>query len=634
MTDAPNYRIRPMNQSAKSGAMGTPGTPAYAEPVLGNSAATLMESGVGNCFPGLEFDLRQLDVRFFPGLTFAFPGITPAGPDGTQGAQLVIADTEADPIFNEPHPWLADLKTQLNGPEGAALGSGQWYLHWVEQYGKRIELYDFTVWQNGVFRVPYEGEIAWWIIRLIELDPDQSVADLTIALTQRDDTGQPIGNPVVLKGKRRAYLDGEGMIPDVYRPGELTSSMCSPWTHDFRDCACQYWASNHPDVALGEVDDPNHAIPDGTSDDDPAQALNFLDWMRRRNSPGRDISAQPTIELARPYRYDPYEINLHWEELDFVLHGIETKHTPEPRLHRDISEPYEDLAHMIDDLANTLARLELTLAFEYLYAYFSLRAPDEVTDDQEREWPGLANDLRAARQLVLGVAISEMTHLRWVNQTLWILCHVFEDITGPYLPVVVPMGEVPMPDPDDPDKEVTRPPMLRPATQDVIQEFVEVERPGGAVDTEYAALVAHLREHPDFFPVGLQELAVRIDTDGLSHFQKFRDTKRILTPYAQNEDIYLRRVTEASPDDPRVAPALECLDRIIIALRNGYLAEAASLSELDATAPARDEIIQARDDMHLLNNLAEELARDHGLGIPFFANAERYATPDWKDRHG
>lgn len=632
MTDAPNYRIRPMNQSAKAARQGNP---SYPEPILGNSAATLMESGVGNCFPGLEFDLRQLDVRFFPGLVFAFPGITPAGPDGTQGAQLVIADTEADPIFNEKHQWLADLKTQLNGPEGAALGSGQWYLHWVEQYGKRIELYDFTVWQNGVFRVPYEGETAWWIIRLIELDPDQSVADLTIALTQRDEDGQPMGNPVVLKGKRRAYLDDEGMIPDVYRPGELTSSMCSPWTHDFRDCACQYWASNHPDVALGEVDDPNHAISDGTSDDDPAQALNFLDWMRRRKSPSRDISAQPTIELARPSRYDPYEINLHWEELDFVLHGQETKSTPEPRFgHRQVNEPYEDLDQMIDDLANTLARLELTLAFEYLYAYFSLRAPDEVTEEQARNWPGLANDLRAARQLILGVAISEMTHLRWVNQTLWILCDAFADHTGPYKPVVSVIGDVPAPDPDNPDEEITRPPALRPATQDVIQEFVEVERPGGAVDTEYAALVAHLRERPDFYPVGLNELAVRIDTDGLSHFQKFRDTKRMLTPYAQNPDLYLRPVKEAAADDPLVKPALECLDRIIDALREGYLAEAASLNDLDAAETARDDIIQARDDMHALHDMAEALARDHGLGVPFFANADKYKTPLWKDRHG
>ena len=31
------------------------------------------------------------------------------------------------------------------------------------------------------------------------------------------------------------------------------------------------------------------------------------------------------------------------------------------------------------------------------------------------------DDLRAVRQMVLMVAVSEMTHLRWVNQMLWLL---------------------------------------------------------------------------------------------------------------------------------------------------------------------------------------------------------------------
>src|SRR5438034_7988500 len=34
--------------------------------VAGNSVATRLESGVGNCFPGLECDLRNLERRFFP----------------------------------------------------------------------------------------------------------------------------------------------------------------------------------------------------------------------------------------------------------------------------------------------------------------------------------------------------------------------------------------------------------------------------------------------------------------------------------------------------------------------------------------------------------------------------------------
>src|SRR4051794_12465305 len=40
--------------------------------VRGNPASSRPESGVDNCYPGLEFDQRNLDKHFFPGLTVEF----------------------------------------------------------------------------------------------------------------------------------------------------------------------------------------------------------------------------------------------------------------------------------------------------------------------------------------------------------------------------------------------------------------------------------------------------------------------------------------------------------------------------------------------------------------------------------
>ena len=58
---------------------------------------------------------------------------------------------------------------------------------------------------------------------------------------------------VTLKGWRRDFTDKTtGVFSAAYVAGELTQSLCSPWQHDFRDCACHYWASNHPDVVLAE----------------------------------------------------------------------------------------------------------------------------------------------------------------------------------------------------------------------------------------------------------------------------------------------------------------------------------------------------------------------------------------------
>jgi hypothetical protein len=595
----------PLNRSA-----GGIANPVYAEPVLGNPVSTLMDSGVGNCFPGLEFDLRQLDVRFFPGLVFGFPGITPAGPDGTQGARLIYADPGGDPLLadagSDGPQWITDLNRQYAGPEGAALGDGDWYLFWVEQDGKRIEMYDYQLYQNAAVRTPYEGETCWWIIRLIEPE-----IPLRIALSQRDETGAPAGHPVVLTGRRRIFLDGEGMIDPVYHPGELTSSMCSPWTHDFRDCACHYWASNHPDVALGEVDDPQHMLENHTDSDDPAQAVTFVDWMRRRSLPLKDVSAQTSIETARPDRYDPYEINLKWQELDFVLQGQEMTKTPDRWL-ADTSDPYNSIAEMIADLSDDLAGLELTLALEYLYACFSLRSPDQVTPDQERDWPGLTGDLRAARQLLLSVALGEMTHLRWVNQVLWLVCRAFPD-QGPYTPALTPAEYIAEPGPDDPDRKRRR--ALRPATPEVLQSFVEVERPDGRLDTEYIRLVQYLRDSDEPFPEGLYQLAVRIDSDGVQHYQKFRDIKRILAPYSANDALYLRPVTVAGP--PYADAVQLAIDRIAIAL--SALGEAYALEAAQVDMPtANARIRTARDAMHDLNAMAEALARD-GTGVPFFA---------------
>ena len=496
--------------------------PPYPQPVLGNPLSTLMESGVGNCYPGLEFDIRQLDVRFFPGLTFEF-------------------------------------LRQLNGPEGGALGEGDWYLHAVTQHDRRIELYDFNVFQNAVQMTPYEGETCWWIIRGIEAD-----VDLTIELTQRAPNGQPIGNPVVLHGRRRRFLDGAGMIPDVYRAGELTASMCSPWTHDFRDCACQYWASNHPDVVLGPVVGP--ATEDGTSAEDAAQPVTFLDWMRRRG-PTQDVAAAATQERARPERYAPYEINLRWEELDFVLHGIETDGTPALAPLTALHAPYPTLEEAIRDLTEELAPLEFTLSMLYLYAFFSMRAPEEVSVTERATWPDLSDDLRAARQLVLSVAPSEMTHMRWVNQVLWTLDRARLYPHRQYQPIIHPHLATD-PAPDDTDLEA-RVRTLRAATPDVIADFNAVERPAGRLDREYAGLVDHLRENADAYPAGLYELAVRIDSDGLQHYQKFREMQIILSRYAACPALYLRDVTLADPSDPALARALSLLAGIVAQTQDG-----------------------------------------------------------------
>src|SRR5215472_12185171 len=63
MSKTPKVKLIPRNIAAlrRIGAAAT--APRL---VTGNPVSTRLESGVGNCFPGLECDLRNLERRFFP----------------------------------------------------------------------------------------------------------------------------------------------------------------------------------------------------------------------------------------------------------------------------------------------------------------------------------------------------------------------------------------------------------------------------------------------------------------------------------------------------------------------------------------------------------------------------------------
>ena len=65
--------------------------------IAGNPDNTRLESGVANCFPGLEFDHRNLDRRFFPGLVFDFNSNSGPADLLRTGARLVRS-TRPTPI--------------------------------------------------------------------------------------------------------------------------------------------------------------------------------------------------------------------------------------------------------------------------------------------------------------------------------------------------------------------------------------------------------------------------------------------------------------------------------------------------------------------------------------------------------
>jgi hypothetical protein len=407
LPDPTQTKIFPCNLTARAGFR-----------VVGNPVVTRPEDAIANCYPGLELDIRNLDRRFFPGLVFNFvePGDPGPQPDMQYGAKLSYVDAREDPDL-ESDP---DLFNRLTGSDGDALSVGNWYLEWIKQDGKLIKTRD----SHGS---ALTGLTVWRLIRGLEPKP------VCIGLHRRDKSAHAIE----LQGQRRAYTNPvTGVISGAYQPGELMQGLCSPWQHDFRDCYCHYWASNRPDLVFGDVYPGESLLPGGDAKD---PSLNLrLDWMRADRSRELAVGASGVIEKNRPYQFDHYQINHEWQKLNIVLNGreIDSVHFTAPA---DAAVPYDE-QELVRQLRQFLAPLELTLAFEYLYARFSLRDPDdpnEVDPDKLQ----LRNALTLAREYLLLIAISEMQHLRWDNEILWEL-HKADKIKD-YTPVITPAELVP-----------------------------------------------------------------------------------------------------------------------------------------------------------------------------------------------
>src|SRR5262249_5789803 len=94
---------------------------------------------------------------------------------------------------------------------------------------------------------------------------------------------------------------------ELAAPGELTQTLCSPWQHDYRECACFYWAATRPDFVEVEVG------ADGKSAG--------FNWMDRRLDPTAPIAAREYLPDPWPdtptdpvwLTYD--ELYQQWEEL-------------------------------------------------------------------------------------------------------------------------------------------------------------------------------------------------------------------------------------------------------------------------------------------------------------------------------
>jgi hypothetical protein len=532
--------------------------------LTGNPVNTRLEAGVGNCFPGLEMDLRNLERRFFPFLQVDF--LT----DGQNTIQVVQVDTagvNGSNISREDKAAYAAIAADMEN------NSVTWSIVQIQGtfgvFGVKtlsIPALDGTAVRNGL---PPDS---WTAVRLL---PEG--APVTITAVRLDSNGTP-STRVTLTGNRVAYLDENGAFSSLFEPGELTQSLCSPWTHDFRDCACFYWASNHPDIALPPA-------PISAAEDQRWRVT--VPWERSdRGTPDNPSAhANASGDGTRELRY--YEINQRWQELDFVVEGREQRLPYRAGIFS--AKPFATLDQLGANLRYA-AGVERAAIQTYLTAAFSINpTPADVGT--------LRTDALTSFAELMRVAISEMRHLRVVNDIMRELNTSFHS-SVPFRPALQLAADFPS------SIEHPKPAGEGRLTPEVLEDFIDVEKPSDTLDGLYARIFVTLDNLG--FPTFAQIIR-SVMADGFDHYETFLDMREWLARHNPND--YLLNLRQPAPREPTHQRLQELLLQVLQTLRRGYS---------EPLPEGADDIARARDLM-LGNGLltACESLRDKGFLVIF-----------------
>jgi hypothetical protein len=251
---------------------------------VGNPSNTLPSAAISNCFPGLEFDFKAFWRRAFVGIVL-------------QEWDNYVVDIEDHRYDDLKHHRLLkvdgkDIMTVVSGPYIPG-GDATTLISPQNPYGTLA-----MEWSNALtFVMRRQGHA----VRChFTMEPSDKMPDMPKASTDLLEV-----NLVV-----RKMFDGESVAPaeDLLHPGELTQGLCSPWQHDYRECACYYWPASRPDYVNVEP------TADGLSRGDM--------WLAKDPRPGEYILDDRLDE--RLVTYD--ELFENWEKyLRFQVKGRDSE---------------------------------------------------------------------------------------------------------------------------------------------------------------------------------------------------------------------------------------------------------------------------------------------------------------------
>lgn len=239
----------------------------------GNPPATSPISSVGNYYPGLELDLRNLWRRIFVGIELheAVALVLAADDDAPDPVKALVGEllisVDGDPV------WIEVVGPKTSG--GATEGLGNWSLEWSNA------LADI---------VPRAGSP----VRCVFTRGDTGLQEIDLVVRPVFETA----------GSGAETSPTAQLSEELAAPGELTQSLCSPWQNDFVGCGCYYWAASRPDYVNVERDG--------------ATGSAGHNWLQR----DRTAATPKAYTLRRADLLQHEDLIASWEDkLKFVLGG-------------------------------------------------------------------------------------------------------------------------------------------------------------------------------------------------------------------------------------------------------------------------------------------------------------------------
>jgi hypothetical protein len=199
----------------------------------GNPPVSHPMSAISNCFPGLEFDFRNIWRRIFVGIVLTehsnfVAGVEDPKYDDLKGRRLLAIDGR--PVM-----------TQAKGP--AIPGRGQSAL----PIDGNLQAVAFMEWSNTIALIwNKQGQQVSCVFTEEESEGEvlYNKDDKTLKTKVRELEVRHIFEQVQVDGRP----EGRAVLARALaEPGELTQGLCSPWQNDYRECACYYWAASRPD---------------------------------------------------------------------------------------------------------------------------------------------------------------------------------------------------------------------------------------------------------------------------------------------------------------------------------------------------------------------------------------------------